>query len=221
MNPVHQDDGGCPGFRDDFIRDHLPLGASGQIISVCGRFGVAAVAGEFATALGITGWPAGEATKAAAACFRVWLDQRGSLGDHDIEAGIQQVIAFVEQFGGSRFEELRSAGEWEDAVSNRVGFRSFDHSTRTWSYYILPDVFKSEVAKGYPTQDIVAEMVKRGLILPAKDKKNSQVRRMGRAGPMRVYVLKPGIINTDEPEEAPLEPWYSREMKETPPPLFH
>ena len=132
-------------FRDDFIRDHLPPGASGQVISVCGRFGVAAMAGEFATALGLTGWPAGEATNAAAICFRAWLDQRGTLGDHDIEAGIRQVIAFVEQ---SRRVPVRGvtrpAGEWEDTVSNRAGFRHFDQSVRMWSYFVLPNAFKSE-----------------------------------------------------------------------------
>jgi hypothetical protein len=55
--------------------------------------------------LGLTGWPVGEATRAAAICFTTWLDQRGTLGDHDIEGGIQQVIAYIEQFGGSRFED--------------------------------------------------------------------------------------------------------------------
>jgi hypothetical protein len=45
-----------------------------------------------------------EADRAAASCFRAWLERRGSAGDHDIEAGIRQVIAYIEAHGSSRFE---------------------------------------------------------------------------------------------------------------------
>ena len=82
----------------------LPDGASGQVRSVCGRFALVAAAGSLATAFGLTGWPDDEADRAAATCFRAWLERRGSAGDHDIETGIRQVIAYVEAHGSSRFE---------------------------------------------------------------------------------------------------------------------
>jgi uncharacterized protein (DUF927 family) len=144
-----------------------------------------------------------------------WIDQRGTLGDHDIEAGIQQVIAYVEAHGGSRFEELPAVGEWEATVSNRVGFRRFDPQSTAWNYYVLPNAFRTELAKGFNPKDVTAAMVKRGLILPGKDK-NSQVLRMGRHGAMRVYVLKPGIINVPEPERPTVRDWMAREMNELP-----
>lgn len=43
-------------------------------------------------------------------CFKAWLAKRGSAGEHEVEAGIRQVIAFVEAHGSSRFE-LIDGGE--------------------------------------------------------------------------------------------------------------
>jgi uncharacterized protein (DUF927 family) len=110
--------------RDEFMRKHLPQGASGQVRSVCGRFALVAAAGSLATAFGLTGWSDEEADWAASVCFRAWLAKRGGEGDYEIEAGIRQVIGFVEAHGSSRFECA-----WADPVQrihNRVGFRQYD-----------------------------------------------------------------------------------------------
>ena len=63
--------------RDDFIKKHLPTDATGQVHRVCQCFALVAAAGELATEFGITGWPQGEAERAAARCFSDWLLQRG------------------------------------------------------------------------------------------------------------------------------------------------
>jgi putative DNA primase/helicase len=93
-----------------------------------------------ATELGLTGWPEGEATKAAVVCFHTWLEQRGTIGDHDLEAGIRQVKAYIEQYGGSRFEEIFS--DMESTVHNRVGFRKCDPMSKKWEYFVLPEQWK-------------------------------------------------------------------------------
>ena len=76
--------------RNEFFAQHLPADASPQVRSICTRFALIAAAGRLATAFGITGWPADEASRGVGKCFRAWLDQRGSAGDHEIEAGILQ-----------------------------------------------------------------------------------------------------------------------------------
>jgi hypothetical protein len=86
------------------LKAHLPPDASGQVRSVCSRFALAAAGGNLATAFGLTGWPDDEADRAAAACFKAWLQKHGSSGDHETAAGIRQVLAFVEAHGASRFE---------------------------------------------------------------------------------------------------------------------
>jgi uncharacterized protein (DUF927 family) len=187
-------------LRDDFIANHLPGGASGQVRSVCGRFGLVSAAGEFATVLGLTGWPQGEATRAAVVCFNAWLEQRGTIGDHDLEAGIRQVISYIEQYGGSRFEDISS--ELESTVYNRVGFRRYDMSSKNWEYFVLPHQWKNEVAKGYNAAALAKEMVRRGMMVSEGGRTSVPV-RLGRHGNVRVYRLSPDIISGDVDDGKP------------------
>jgi uncharacterized protein (DUF927 family) len=182
-------------LRDHFITSHLPDGASGQVRSVCGRFGLVAAAGELATALDLTGWPEGEAIRAAVMCFNAWLDQRGTIGDQDLEAGIRQVISYIEQYGGSRFEEVID-GEEHSTVYNRVGFRKYDPQLKEWRYFVLPQQWKNELAKGYNASALAKEMVRRGMIIPQSGETCASV-RFGRHRNMRVYRLSPDIISGD------------------------
>ena len=54
---------------EGFIAKSLPASASGQAHRAAARFGLAAAAGELATAMGITGWPDGTAPTAARVCL--------------------------------------------------------------------------------------------------------------------------------------------------------
>ena len=76
------------GLRQQFISDHLPTGADGQVRSVAGRFGVVAAAGELATEWGILPWEIGRSYRRGSDLFpgmayrarRHWC-RRGSSGD--------------------------------------------------------------------------------------------------------------------------------------------
>jgi uncharacterized protein (DUF927 family) len=177
--------------RDDFLAAQLPEDASGQVRSVCSRFALVAAAGSLATAFGITGWPDDEADRAAAACFRAWLARRGSAGDHDIEAGIRQVIAYIEAHGSSRFEAA-----WEkspERVINRAGFRRRGDDGR-WEYMVLPQQWRGEVAKGFDAAALARAMITRRLIVPAGDDNLAKTVKVPGHGAMRLYVMAPSII---------------------------
>ena len=180
--------------RDEFFAQYLPADASPQVRSVCKRFALLAAAGRLATAFGITGWPADEAARAAGICFRTWLDQRGSTGDHEIEAGIRQVIAFIEAHGSSRFEN-----PWNNAVSglperivNRAGFRR--KVAGDWQYMILPEQW-AEITKGFNPAAVAREMVKRKLLVRGTDGKASRLVKVQNNGALRLYVLSPDILS--------------------------
>ena len=106
------------GLRQQFISDHLPAGSDGQVRSVAGRFGVVAAAGELATEWGILPWEIGEATQAAAICFRAWLTERGGIGAGEVQAAIRQVRAFFEQHGAVALS--RNTGRTADHQSLRL-----------------------------------------------------------------------------------------------------
>jgi putative DNA primase/helicase len=172
--------------RDQFIVENLPDDAVGQVRSVCGRFGVVAIAGELATTLGITGWSGGEATAAAQACFNAWLARRGTTGDHDIEEG-RQVIAFVERYATSRFETIYTSGDEPgfSGYAGRVGYRQQiidpadeGRNSGFWHYYVLPQEWKDELTKGYDSKMIAAEMVRRKQLIRGEKLQTKKRTRM-------------------------------------------
>jgi putative DNA primase/helicase len=113
-----------------------------------------------------------------------------------VEAGIRQVIAFIEAHGSSRFDPA-----WEEnaerVIVNRAGFRR--RSDRGgWEYMVLPEQWRSELAKGFNPSALANAMVERGLMVPANDGKPAKPMKVKGQGTMRLYVLAPGIISDEE-----------------------
>ena len=151
----------------NFIRKGLPLlcpeAASGQVLRVARRFLLCAAAGETAAEWQIVPWEKAEALQAAKACFEAWLHQRGSMGDAEDIAIIEQVALFIEQHGTSRFQDLDTGAA---TCINRVGFRrKVDAGTE---YLILPESFRAEVCKGVNARKAAAVLLEKGLLLPGE-----------------------------------------------------
>ena len=134
--------------KAEWLAHHLPAGADGQVSRVAARFALAAAAGQLATDIHVLPWPEGEAARAAAICFRAWLEQRGGVGAAETEAGLSQVRAFIESHGMSRFSPIGTDQPEADAKTiNRAGFRRKDLGER-WEYLVLPQAWATEVCKG-------------------------------------------------------------------------
>ena len=169
-------------LRREFLNEHLPTGATGQAQRLGKRFALVAAAGELATAWGITGWPAGEAIRAAGACLAACLDRRGGTGAGEDAQALAQVAHFLELHGSSRFADL--AGDLDRVVINRAGFRRKDPDGRT-EYLILPEVFKREVCAGLDYRAVAKLLRDRGLLVTDHDRMTIKPRNVG-----RVYCLK-------------------------------
>jgi uncharacterized protein (DUF927 family) len=208
-------------MRRDFIAKHVPDGASGQVLSVAGRFALIAAGGELATALSVTGWPDGEAERAAATCFASWLDRRGGAGNKEVEVGLAQIRGFLEAHGASRFEpawdiasQIKEA-EAEEArqakaearneryfpnvrrpaetrIIDRAGFKRRDEAG-SWEYLILPETWQSEVCKGLDARMMAREMAARRLLLPGSDGRTATSLHIPGYGQMKLYRLS-GLI---------------------------
>jgi len=140
-------------LKYDFVSSHTKPGVSGQVYRAAERFGLVAVAGELATAFGITGWQPSEAEHAADVCFNAWIERRGGTGNQEATAILAQVRAHFESQGESRYVDLRRTESTEDYTRNysRAGFRE-QVSTEdfiVWNYYVLPETFKTELCKGF------------------------------------------------------------------------
>ncbi|RZU46823.1 putative DNA primase/helicase [Fluviicoccus keumensis] len=162
-----------------------PADAGGQVLRVATRFALVAVAGELATEYGITGWPKGEAWRGVKACFDAWLSQRGTVGNLERELLLQQVKAFLEQHGESRFSDLTLDHHTTKTTINRMGYREPDDEGMI--YFVLGEAFK-EVISGYD-KDFVVGVLKDAGWLRTGEGKHVQVRKRLPEGNVRVYCL--------------------------------
>lgn len=152
---------------DKFIETQLTDKAHGQAKRVARRFALVGAAGELATLFGITGWEKGEAKKAAARCFKDWLDGRGGESDQEQRAMLHRVRAFLEQHGNARFEDVDRVGDGHaPKVMNRAGYRQESGSADGGpTFYISPSVWKGEVCKGYDATNVARLMKARGWLV--------------------------------------------------------
>lgn len=180
---------------DDFVRDVLPDGGSGQAMRVAFRFGLIAVAGEVATKAGLTGWQPNEAMAAARKCFVSWLENFGGAGQKENRDILNQVRAFIEQHGASRFEDLQATDD--KRVINRAGFfRTADGGGR--EYLILPSAFEREVCAGHKPKDVTAVLVQEGWLIPASDRVTQKVHTPAMGKKVRMYVLSPAMWESEQ-----------------------
>ena len=194
---------------EGFITQSLPASASGQAHRAAARFGLAAAAGELATAMGITGWPDGTATTAARVCLNAWLNERGGAGNSEGDAILARLRQVIERFGESRFTRWESAAakidEHGPRTIDRLGFRkTLEHGMgdtmhTTNTYYVLPEAWRSEIFRGMNINAVNKELLQRGVLEPASDGKASSLVRLPGMGPQRCYIVK-RIPGTDESE---------------------
>ncbi|QIB34336.1 DUF927 domain-containing protein [Ancylobacter pratisalsi] len=186
-------------LADQFVRDHCPDGADGQISRVTARFGLIAAAGEIAREAGILPWPEGEAMRAAARCFHDWLAQRGGIEPAEERSAIAQVRHFIELHGASRFEPIGEGRDHaEPRVINRVGFRGGDASNG-YEYIVLPEAWKTDICAGLDAAFVTKVLAKRGFLKVGSDSKpQTKCRLPGFEKPPRCYVLRSTIMEDAE-----------------------
>jgi len=115
---------GLDELREEFLAEHVPAGATGQVRSVAGRFALIAAAGELARDYGVLPWPEGGAVRAAGACFAAWLGERGGAGPAEDATALAQVRWFLEAHGESRFTPLTPPNVGAEATAPDVTRRS-------------------------------------------------------------------------------------------------
>jgi putative DNA primase/helicase len=135
----------------------VPETASGQVQRVGRRFALVAAAGELATDAGLTGWPPGTATDAAQRVMNAWIEGRpGGIGLSEDAAIMRQLRQWFGAHGEARFTDWsRADDDHAPKTMNRAGWRRAIKTAQGleeltgWEWFILPDVFRAEVCKGY------------------------------------------------------------------------
>ena len=183
--------------RTSFLAEDVPPNASGQVVRAASRFALVAVAGEIATAWGLTGWQEGEATAAAVRLFNEWLSGRGGAGDAETREGLAAVRAFLEAHGESRFTPWDADPAAAAHTMNRAGFKRLEDDG-LW-FYVLPAAFRKEICKGFNPVSVAKSMAERGWLKTQSDDRNTYKAKLPGMGnkPSNVYLVTP-VIWEDE-----------------------
>ncbi len=147
--------------------------------------------------------------RAAGACFKAWLNERGNAGPAEDAAALAQVRAFLEAHGESRFTALMSSHDGSAAAApenartiNRAGFRRrVDYADgERWEYLILPEQWRSEVCKGLNAKRTADLLDARGWLIGATPRNRSMTVTIPGEGKRRVYCVSGAILGDDGAE---------------------
>ena len=168
----------------------LPLfatdGTEGQDKRVAARFALIGLAGELATQYGVTGWPVGDAVKAAAHAFKLWQAGRGK-GNDERRQIADKVRSFIERHGDARFSNADYTGDTQ-AVRDRAGWWRSNGESR--EYLFTADGMR-EALKGFDFKralDVLQELG--ALPAPGADGKRARFYRVGGTG-AKLYPINP------------------------------
>lgn len=218
-----RDEPDCPAAEIDprvrrLAADLVPSGADGQVMRAARRLALIAVAGEIASAAGITGWPNSTATGAAVTMFRDWLGERGGIGSREDHHLIAALRRFVAENRSARFETVAEAEDTEDSVGAQVepplkapaplaklaGWRWAEVNSigeRVWVYGLSPEIFDAEIVAplGMAARDARERLHRAGLI---RGKVESGIlrlawrpRRIPGHGRPSMIVIEPGLLS--------------------------
>jgi putative DNA primase/helicase len=216
---------------DALAASMIPKDCSGQVERVGARFSLVGAAGEMATAAGLTGWELGESEQAARACFSAWLAARGGTGNGEVVAMLRAVRRFLEAHGEGRFTWWhRGADDRNAKTLHRAGHRRMvgsdgspiksnsDHQREygdymhpdlgadvSVEYFILPEVFRSEVCQGFDYLAVCRVLLDHHCITPEykpapdadKVKRYDTNHRLPGVGLSRCYRITPAIFALD------------------------
>lgn len=107
--------------------------AQGQAKRAASRFALFALAGELATEYDLTGWPEGQAIEGMSQAFALWREQRGGGGNDERRKIIEQIVAFIDRHGDSRFQAV-DAGDSGPVIRDRAGWYEDEGGERVYLF---------------------------------------------------------------------------------------
>jgi len=166
-------------------------GGEGQDKRAAGRFALLALAGETATEYGITGWPEGQAIKAASECFKLWRANRGK-GNDERRQILEKVSGFIERHGSGRFSDADATSE--APIRDRAGW--WKESCGDREYLFTADGMR-EALKGFDFKrglDVLQEVG--ALAAPGANGERAKFYRIGGRGG-KLYPIKADKLEGD------------------------
>jgi uncharacterized protein (DUF927 family) len=177
-----------------------PRGAESQVLRALRRFALLAVAGEYATTWGLTGWQAGEAIAGIKECAAAWLDQRGGAGNLEERRQIERLRDFLGKHSSGRFMAWDRATDdhapGKDAV---VGLRR--KVDEEWQFYITPEGW-GEIYRGMDPAAAAHALGRLGMLMLDNNGKPYRREYLPGMGQRRCYRPVPTFFQLGENDAA-------------------
>jgi putative DNA primase/helicase len=166
-------------------------GSEGQDKRGAARFALLALAGELATEYGITGWPEGEAIRAAAEGFRLWRSLRGH-GNDERRQILDRVSGFIERHGDGRFSD--AGNNSETPIRDRAGW--WRNTPEGREYLFTADGMR-EALKGFDFARALDALQESGALpIPGADGKRAKFYRISGRG-VKLYPVQADKLGGD------------------------
>lgn len=169
------------------IKDHSafnPSRAEGQEKRAATRLALIAYAGELATEYGLTGWPQGAATEAAACAFELWRANRGE-GNDERRQILDALASFLECHGDSRFAPMSCS---DANLRDRAGW--WEHDQNGDRVYLFTPKGLQGAIKGFDVKRYLEVLEDCGVIPKRKAGNRERAKTMRIGGqPVRVYTV--------------------------------
>ena len=193
--------------------------SAGQVRRGGRRFCLIAASGEMATAAGLTGWKAGEATAAAQTCFNAWTASReGGVGSSEDAAMLAQVRQFIAEHGQLRLPDI-SRDEQLDDRAPRTGMRCgwskvveteatvvdknngeevVKYLPKVRDYFVFIDAMRSIVCKGLNYKSVLALLRDRKFLMTGPGDRFDRREYHPLEGNVRAYRIHSTILDAED-----------------------
>lgn len=204
-------------FIENAVGEWLPASATAQEKRAARKFALVAAGGEMASGAGLTGWPAGEATRGVRRCFQDWLDARGGYGGGQDRMMMEAVRAWFAANSEGRFTYWHRANDDRSPRTlNRAGFRrlvnrsgdaiattpdsdvrDFERQDAETEWYVFVEIFRKEVCSGFDPSAVLRLLDRRGHIRKATTGQFTRTERLPGLGSAQVYRILPSLFADD------------------------
>lgn len=170
-------------YRENFLADLCLENASSQVKRVATKFAQIAATGYFACENGILPWDSDEMKKACKEWFEIWLKERGSMGDLEIDKAVKNILKYIEENGDANFVDKEHG--FGLSYPN-VGYKNT--TKKETQYLFIPSRIK-EIANYRNLNQLMTELQNRKLLVLNRENKPLEtisVRQNGVAKTRRV-----------------------------------
>ena len=191
-----------------WLEKYLPQNSDPQVQRVGKKFALIAIIGETAIDAGILPFAQGAISEACKVLFERWLEQRGNNGSHEFQGIIERLKMLTQESINSRFLDADGGNDENKNIQKLAGYKKsrkqpiedLENGTREnasliTEFWILPAVFHREILENRNLKIFCKQLIENSYLLPDKQGKSQQSKRVAKQKPQRFYVISADKIS--------------------------